>query len=81
MESALAAIMEYLPLAALILTGLFGVGVLLINRMAARSVIDGWDKAKEVTDKLAPIVDTIKAWADAKSPEVPPSPTNPSGSD
>lgn len=61
------------------LVGLFYTVDKLITRMAARPQVDGWDDALEVTKKLKPFADTIKRWADPDDPEVPPSPTNKSG--
>lgn len=57
-----------------VLTGLWGVGVNLINRMAADEEDDGWDDAKEVVDQIAPYVEMIERWADPDDELVPESP-------
>jgi hypothetical protein len=61
------------------LVGLFFVGARLVDRMAARPALDGWDDAKATIDKLKPYAEKIKQWADPDDPAVPPSPGNPSG--
>ena len=73
------AILEYGGLVVVVLAGLFGVGRVLVDRMAAREKVDGWDKAKEVFDDIAPTVAKVKEWADPNSSSVPPSPSNPEG--
>ena len=72
-------IAEYGPLAVGILLGLFGIAKVLVNGMAKRPIVDGWDDAKEVLDKLSPIANQLKDWADPESDSVPPTPGNPGG--
>jgi hypothetical protein len=69
----------YGPTIALVLLGLFGIAKVVINAMAKRPIVDGWDDAKEVLDKLSPIANELKAWADPENDAVPPSPSNPAG--
>lgn len=59
--------------------GIFGLAYGVVQKMAARPQIDGWDKAFEVMQKVEPYVEKIEAWADKDSQEVPPTPRNPSG--
>lgn len=73
------AIMEYGALVVAMLAGLFGVGRILVDRMAARPEVDKWDEVKEVFDDIAPTIATVKEWADPNSSSVPASPSNPEG--
>jgi hypothetical protein len=73
------ALQEFGPLVVLILVGLFGVAKVVVNQMAKRPIVDGWDDAKNVLDKLSPIANQLEEWADPKSDAVPPSPSNPGG--
>jgi hypothetical protein len=61
------------------LVGAYFVGAKLIDRMAARPQVDGWDDAKAKLEAITPYVEKIKAWADPENPSVPPSPGNPAG--
>lgn len=61
------------------LLGLWAVGRDLVNRMAARPVVDGWDRAKVVIDRLEPWAETLAKIADPKDPTTAPTPTNPTG--
>lgn len=70
---------QYGPIVVLVLTGIFGVAFALIKVMAKRPVEDGWDDALKVVEKIAPIADQLKAWADPDDEAVPPSPNNPGG--
>lgn len=70
---------EYGPIVILALIGVFGVVQVVVRAMAKRPIVDGWDDAKEVLDKLSPIVNQLKAWADPSDEAVPPSPSNPGG--
>ena len=70
---------EYGPIVAFVLTGIFGVAYKLIKVMAARPVVDGWDQALLVIEKIRPIVEQVEDWANPDSESVPPSPTNPAG--
>lgn len=64
---------------AVALLGLWAVGRDLVNRMAARPVDDGWDKAKATMDKLEPWAETLARIANPADPTVAPTPTNPTG--
>lgn len=70
---------EFGPLAVGVLLGLLGIAKVVVNAMAKRPVVDGWDDAKEVLDKISPIANELKDWADPESDSVPPSPSNPAG--
>lgn len=70
---------EYGPTIVLALVGLLGIAKVVVNAMAKRPIVDGWDDAKEVLDKLSPIANELKSWADPESDAVPPSPKNPAG--
>lgn len=70
---------EFGPIAVLVLLGLFAVAKVFVNAMAKRPIVDGWDQAKEVLDKLSPIANQLQAWADPADEAVPPSPSNPGG--
>lgn len=61
------------------LLGLWAVGRDLINRMAARPAVDGWDRAKAVVDKLEPWAETLAKIADPKDETAAPTPSNPTG--
>ena len=54
-----------------LLLGAFAVAKQFVDRMAARPKEDGWDKAKEKLDKIAPLIDR---WNDPSDPAVPKSP-------
>ncbi len=74
--SMLAALLSAIGVA---LLGLWSVGRDLVNRMASRPAVDGWDKAKATMDKLEPWADTLAKIADPKVPMTAPTPGNPSG--
>lgn len=67
-------LMEWGPIVAMILLGLYALARMVVVKMAANPAQDGWDDALATMQKIDPYVEKIKAWADPDNPEVPRSP-------
>jgi len=65
-------LIELIPLAIALFSIVYGV----VQRMAAREAVDGWDTVKAWMDEAKPLLDD---WNDPNSPSGPKSPQNPTG--